>query len=469
MRTYRYTILCLALLFLSVCASVKAQIRMPDIFSDNCVLQHNSKVNIWGWADANNAVSVKASWNGETQTVKSDAEGRWTAQLATPDASNSSYTITVSQEGDTQYTINNVAIGDVWFCSGQSNMEMPVKGWLPECPIEHSESMIQQSGDYTQRVRCTMIQRSRALSPRSTCLGKWEPASPAATPHFSAVAYSFAMHLASRVNHPVGIIVSAWGGSYIEQWLPKRSAKKMGVKADAGNAWAWPNPSLLYNAMVYPLKDYTCAGFLWYQGENNVGDSHYAEKQKELIASWRSEWKEPKAPFYMVEIAPYNYSNDSAPDLRAQQLGAALETEHCGLVCTNDLVTDIEAARNIHPGNKLEIGYRLVDFAHKPEWKDPWSPVYKSMQADGDKAIISFSHNEQGFLLNPDITGFEVAGPDKVFHHADAEIVNKKQVRVCSPMVKKIVAVRYCWGNTIIGNLKNRMGLPVFAFRTDNW
>ena len=104
---------------------------MPDIFSDNCVLQHNSKVNIWGWADANSSVSIKGSWNGETQTVRSDGEGRWTAQLTTPDASNSSYTITVSQEGDTQYTINNVAIGEVWFCSGQSNMEMPVKGWLP--------------------------------------------------------------------------------------------------------------------------------------------------------------------------------------------------------------------------------------------------------------------------------------------------------------------------------------------------
>lgn len=459
--------LCLALLCLPFCTTAEGQIRMPDIFSDNCVLQHNSKVNIWGWADANNAVSVKASWNGETQTVRSDGGGRWTAQLTTPDASNSSYTITVSQDGDSQCTINNVAIGEVWFCSGQSNMEMPVRGWLPECPIEHSESMIQQSGDYAQRVRCAMIQRTRALSPRFTCFGKWKPASPQTTPYFSAVAYSFAMHVASRVNHPVGIIVSAWGGSYIEQWLPERSAKKLGVKANAENAWDWPNPSLLYNAMVHPLKDYACAGFLWYQGETNVGDNHYAEKLKELIASWRSDWNEPKAPFYIVEIAPYNYDKNAA-ELRCQQLSAALETENCGLVCTNDLVTETEAARNIHPSNKLEIGYRLADFAHKPEWKDPWSPVYKSMQAVGDKAIISFSHNERGFLPNSDITGFEVAGADKVFHHADAEIVNGNQIMVSSPIVKKIVAVRYCWGNTIIGNLKNKMALPVFAFRTDN-
>ena len=442
---------------------------MPDIFSDNCVLQHNSKVNIWGWADTNSSVSVKGSWNGETQTVKSDAEGRWTAQLTTPDASNSSYTITVSQDGDTQYTIKNVAIGDVWFCSGQSNMEMPVRGWLPEYPIEHSQSMIQQSGDYAQRVRCAMIQRARSLSPRSTCFGKWEPASQQTTPYFSATAYSFAMHLASRVKHPVGIIVSVWGGSCIEQWLPSQSAKKLGLKPDSRNAWAWPNPCLLYNAMVYPLKNYTCTGFIWYQGESNVGDNHYAEKQKELIASWRSEWNAPNAPFYMVEIAPFNYSKDSAAELRAQQLKVALETQNCGLVCTNDLVTETEVPRNIHPGNKLEIGYRLADLVYKPEWKTPWSPIFKSMQVDGDKAVISFSHNEQGFFPNPNITGFEVAGSDRVFHHADAEIVNGKQVMVCSPMVKEIVAVRYCWGNTILGNLKSRMALPVFAFRTDNW
>lgn len=460
---------CIVLLLLVALTTMNGQIRMPDIFSDNCVLQHNSKANIWGWTSPDTQISVQGSWDGKDVTVNSDATGYWIAQLSTPDASDNSYTIKISQKDEEQYTINNVAIGDVWFCSGQSNMEMPVRGWLPECPIDHSESIIQQSGDYAKRVRCAMVWRARALKPRVVCSGKWEAASPTTTPYFSAVAYSFAMYLSSRLKHPVGIIVSAWGGSSIEQWLPSQSAKKLSLKADPKNEWAWTNPNLIYNAMIYPLKNFTCAGFLWFQGENNVGDDHYTEKQKELIAAWRNDWKEAKAPFYMVEIAPFNYNNNQAPYLRAQQLKAALETENCGIVCTNDLVNGTEITHNIHFGNKLEVGYRLADFANKPDWKDPWSPVYKSMQVDGDKAIISFSHNERGFIPNPDIRGFEVAGSDKVFHHADAEIINGNQIVVRSPWVKEVVAVRYCWGDAIAGNLENRMGLPVFAFRTDNW
>lgn len=453
------------IILLLFCITTHGQIRMPEIFSDNCVLQHNSNVKIWGWADKNANVSVTGSWDNKTVTVSSDSDGKWMAQLTTPDASDINYTITINQTDVPNYTIKDVAIGDVWFCAGQSNMEMPVRGWLPECPIDHSESLIAQSGAFSNRIRCAMVERAESGFPLKESHGRWEKASPETTPSFSATAYCFAMFLSLRLDHPVGIIVSAWGGSRIEQWMPQTCNKKYGYKTYVPqNERKWGTPNLIYNAMVYPLLNYDCKGFIWFQGENNIGDSLYAKKQKDLIEAWRTAWGLGPLPFYMVEITPYNYNANNAADLKACQLKAAMETDNCGLVGTNDLVNGDAIGHNIHGGNKLEIGYRLANFAKPLYNRDPWGPVFKSMRCEDNKAIISFSHNECGFIDNPNITGFEVAGEDLIFHPAIAEVVNGKDVEVSSPKVKKVVAVNYCWGNAKVGNLLNKSGLPVFAF-----
>lgn len=461
----------LGLILLWTPMNLSAQISVPNVFSDNCVLQHNTKVKIWGHASKNVTVTVTGSWNNEAVQTQSDNEGKWLVELNTINPSYTPYTITISQPNDGAYTIHNVLIGEVWICSGQSNMEMPVRGWLPDCPIKHSESLIQQSGRF--HVNCLMVKEERAGSPREECHGDWKVASPENTPYFSATAYTFAMYRSGWTGRPIGILVTCWGGTNIDTWLsPEYTKKYDNVNHNPQDKWNNGTGSLLYNAMIYPIKNYTAYGFLWYQGEANVGDKYYADKMKDLITSWRKDWGNDSMPFYFVEIAPFNYGNtDQTAKLREQQMKAALESTNTGMICTNDLVSPDEPSYNIHPGDKLGIGRRLATMSMVDTWKDsdPWGPMYQSMKVNGNKAILSFSHNEKGFIANPNITGFEVAGSDKVFHPATAEIVNDTQVEVTSPKVDKVIAVRYCFGDAILGNLLSKSRLPVYPFRTDKW
>lgn len=460
------------------CIFASAQIRVPDIFSDNAILQQNSKVKIWGIAKANSAVSVKGSWNNEIIQIKSDANGKWIAELNTIKASFTPYAITIINEQD-QYTINNVLLGDVWLCSGQSNMEMPVRGWLPECPIDNTGALVQEASTLGKSIRCVMVKEIASLQPREECKGKWQLCNEKSVLDFSAVAYCFALSLAEHLQIPIGIIVSAWGNTCIEGWMSESYLQKYAninyqeiLKDAQSNAAA-----IRYNGMIYPLRNYAIKGFIWYQGESNVWevDGTYAQKQKELVKCWRKDWNMGELPFYMVEIAPFNYPywnyKYSSALIREAQLQAATTIPHCGLVSTNDLVKEYELGYDIHPSQKLPVGVRLTNFVLYNEYnngRDPWGPIYKSMQINGNKVVLSFNHC-RGIQPNSNIIGFEVAGEDQEFYPAHGRIINKVQIEISAPEVEHPIAVRYCFNDTQIGNVQSMDALPLFPFRTDKW
>ena len=460
--------------------SIYAQVHLPEIFSDNMVLQQDSKVRIWGTATPQSTVSVTGSWNDETVSTKVDSNGKWMVELQTIKASFTPYYIVISDDHGISLRVSNVLLGDVWLCSGQSNMEMPVRGWLPDCPIDYADQIAQSSTSFPG-IRCVMIKEIKGAKPLDECKGTWQLSTPENVPDFSAVAYSFAMHLSQYINTPIGLIVSAWGGTNIEGWMPESYLQKYknihynyDVASNDGKA-----ASVLYNGMIYPLRGYTLKGFIWYQGEANVWDwdGTYYQKQKDLIECWRKDWGQGELPFYMVEIAPFNYPLYNAPAncsplIREEQLKAALTIPHCGLVSTNDLTKETEIAVNIHPANKLQIGYRLCRFALANDYgrkSECWGPIYQSMKLNGSKAVLSFSHVGKGFIPNSNIIGFEIAGNNRIFYSAKARIVDTDKIEVYAEEVTDPVAVRYCFSDVQLGNLKSMTSFPVYPFRTDNW
>ena len=460
--------------------NVGAQVHLPEIFSDNMVLQQESKVKIWGTGTPQTTISVTGSWNNETVQAKVGANGKWIVELQTIKASYTPYYIDVKDDAGISIRISNVLLGEVWLCSGQSNMEMPVRGWLPDCPIDYADQIAQSSTSFPG-IRCVMVKEIKGAKPLDECKGKWQLSTPENVPDFSAVAYAFAMHLNQNLNVPIGLIVSAWGGTNIEGWMPESYLQKYknvhynyDVNSNDGAA-----ASVLYNGMIYPLKNYTLKGFLWYQGEANVWgwDGTYYQKQKDLIECWRKDWNIGELPFYMVEIAPFSYPLYGAPAncsplIREEQLKAALTIPHCGLVSTNDLTKETEIAVNIHPSNKLLVGYRLCRFALTKDYgriSECWGPIYQTMKVNGSKAVITFDHVGKGLIPNSNIIGFEIAGNDRTFYPAKARIIDKDKVEVYADEVRTPVAVRYCFSDAQLGNLKSITTFPVYPFRTDNW
>jgi sialate O-acetylesterase len=461
-RIYFFTILICCISF-----SIKAKVVLPNIFSDNAVLQQSASVRIWGNANPNANIIIKSSWSKKNIIVKSDASGKWVAKVRTPKGSYTPQTLTIS-DGDT-LTIRNILIGEVWLCSGQSNMEMPVKGW-PENPINHSKELIANSGQW-KGVRCAMVKEIGSKNPLDTCSVKWQLANPDNTPNFSSTAYCFATSLNKALNVPVGVIVSAWGGSFIEEWLPKSFLSKYS-DLDLKNM----KISCDYNGMIHPLEGYTIKGFLWYQGESNVSRYNtYADKMRDLITCWRKNWGQGNLPFYMVEIAPYQYKGNGwegrGAYLREVQTDVVKNTANTGIVCINDLCSDINKVI-IHPADKETLGQRLCNLALKKTYGfgnvAADYPTYKSMKIEGNKACLKFNNVRGGFNKD-DLVGFEIAGNDKVFYPATARVYKNRMIEVQSSKVEEPVAVRYCFHDFQIGNVKNSEGLPLFPFRTDDF
>jgi sialate O-acetylesterase len=468
-------ILIFLLLVFGMTAGMKAKVVLPNLFSDNMVLQQNTSVNVWGWAKAGATVSIKSSWSGKAVTVRCDKDGRWTAHVATPKASYTPQTMTFG-DGENSVKLQNILIGEVWVCTGQSNMEITLNGFW-NCPIAHANEMIAEAGQYTG-IRCLEVEKKFVTTPRDNINATWMVSNAKNAPNFSAAAYNFAIMVNKVLNVPVGILVSAWGGSTVEGWLPENILK--GYKdIDLNNITnpsytEYMKPEIMYNAMLRPIAGYTARGFLWYQGESNVGRANtYADRLSTMVNLWRNEWGQKDMPFYIVEIAPFQYGDgDAAAYLREAQYKATQIIPNSGIVSTNDLVEPYEQ-QNIHPRNKKDIGYRLAYLAlsktYKVEGIEADGPSYKSMEVQGDKAILSFNHMQTGFNRMSDMEGFEMAGADKVFHPAAARMVNNLQIEVTSKEVPVPVAVRYCFRNFQIGNVASTRELPLFPFRTDNW
>ncbi|MDO4180008.1 MAG: sialate O-acetylesterase [Bacteroidales bacterium] len=472
----RFIGLCLLVL---LSKTLSAKVVLPDILSDYAVLQQQTEVRLWGKSTPNSLIHITPSWNNRTVTTRSDAEGKWQARVNTPTAGFTPYSIDFF-DGDTT-RIQHILIGEVWFCSGQSNMEMPLNGFW-NCPVENANETIATSGEWTG-IRMATIPKTGAPVPQENVAGCWKESNPFNAPYFSATAFSFARMLSRVLQIPVGIISCAWGGSRVEGWLPEEIVKtypdvdlgKEIKTPEEGEEWNYHTPTIMYNGMLKPLQSYTIRGFLWYQGESNVGkETTYAERLRTMVELWRKEWNQGELPFYLVEIAPYDYGEGiGGALLREAQSRAAALIPNSGMVCTNDLAYPYEKPQ-IHPCQKEEVGKRLAYLALNKTY-NYWSiacdyPTYRSMSIQKDTVELTFDHADEGFSPWTGIEGFEVAGEDRIFHPAEASLdTGKKTIRVCSDKVKHPAAVRYCFRNFQPGNLKNHRGMPVVPFRTDQW
>ncbi len=464
----------------------RAKITLPDIISDNMVLQQNTTVNLWGHAAPASAVTITVSWpEADTVTVTAGPDGLWLARVDTPAASFEPRTITVDDR-ESSVTIGNILIGEVWLCSGQSNMEMPLQGFW-DCPVEHSAELIATSGRW-KGVRVVKVPKTPALTPQDETPGKWMVSSPENAPGFTAVGYTFAQMLTTVLDVPVGIIDCSWGGASVEGWSPRELLDTYpDIDVDGtfrdfeapeyGWQWSFQLPMIMYNGMLHPLRNYTIKGFLWYQGCANVGrHGTYAERLGNMVAHWRGLWREGDIPFYMVELAPFfNWEDNgiSVALLREAQFKASRQIPNSGIVGTNDLVYPWEE-QQIHPSRKQEVGERLAYMALNKTYGYTTiaceGPACSGVDFEGDTAVVRFDNDGEGLSPWTDLTGFEIAGEDRVFHPAEARIDRgMKRVLVRSDEVPSPVAVRYCFRNFLPGSLRGSRLLPAYPFRTDDW
>lgn len=454
-----------------------AKIFLPSLIADGMVVEQNADVKLWGTSSCRNAkVEVRCSWSDKVSICKTDSKGLWRVEVPTSAASFEKQTLTVSDD-DSSVTVSDVLIGEVWLASGQSNMEMPLRGF-DNCPVENSVETILQADCYKDKVRMFTVPKEQSYEPQTECKGEWRNASSQYAAEFSAAAYHFATVLSRALQTPVGIVVCAYGGSRVESWMPREQLLRYPdidlSEESMSKITAWERPLLMYNAMFLPVKNYTYKGIIWYQGESNVG--HYdtfADRLVKMAEIWRGALELGEIPFYTVEIAPYADYGECGALLREQQHKAAARIGNSACVSTNDLVKPYEGLQ-IHPCQKRQVGLRLaltaLNKAYGCRWIACESPSYKAMRVEGGKAIVSFEHTEGGFSRLEGIRGFEIAGEDRVFHRADTVRVNdKSSVAVASSEVERPVAVRYCFHDFAAGNLANTCGWPVIPFRTDDW
>ena len=453
-----------------------AAIVLPKVLGSNMVLQQNSEVNLWGKADANKKVTIIVSWQkGKIQTV-ADGDGKWAVKVATPAASWDKHTITIS-DGEA-VTLEDILIGDVWVTSGQSNMEMPVKGWNGQ-PVENANEYIYSAAKYADKIRLFTVQKARSYNAdKEDCDGgEWQKASPASVANMSAVGYLFAYNLIESVNIPLGIITSNWGGTRIESWMPMSALKEILTpeQLEAKHNTSI-KPTELYCAMIAPIRNFTARGFLWYQGCSNLHDeSHYDVMMARMVKQWREDWgdKDNSMPFYYAMIAPHSYGNSRGfdyPEFVECQLRALEQIPNSAMAGNTDAADEF----CIHPAKKNEIAQRMAAFALRDVYGqggvDVIAPTYASHRVDGSNIFVKFNNTGAGLCpgSGKPIAGFEIAGADKVFHAAEARLEGG-EVKVWSNEVREPVAVRYAFRNYIPCNFMNIMGQPVVPFRTDNW
>lgn len=472
------TVLSLSLLMLSPMAN--AEICLPDIISDHMVLQQETHVRLWGWANPGETVVIYPEWHSSYH-VSSDSLGFWEVSVPTPAASYTPYSITVS-DSQSKITISDVLIGEVWLCSGQSNMQMPLKGF-PWQPVEGSLEAITGAGNYPQ-IRMANVGHRRSYEPQETVDGKWLESNPENAAEFSAVGYFFARRLNETLHVPVGIINCSYGGSKVEGWLPKWKldeypgfdVEKERLTPDSVLR-GWDRINVMYNAMLHPLTRYTIKGFAWNQGEANVGHyKEYAAHLADMVRIWRDEWGLGDLPFYSVEIPAWHYNNPdgtSAALLREAQHEAMSLIPNSGIISTVDLIYPSEF-NDIHGSKKKEIGDRIAFMAlsrtyNRKGFPDAY-PEFREAEINGDSVIVRFDHISHGMTPHSSIEGFELAGSDRKFHKASAHADrNSNTIIIHCDSVKEIKSIRYCFRNFAIGKLHSTQGLPLPPFRTDRW
>lgn len=480
-----------------------AKIKLPAVISDNMVIQQGMEAPIWGWAEPGEKIEVVLNNRIPIETTSADESGRWMVKLHAQKAGGP-YRMTV--KGENTITLNNVLVGEVWVCSGQSNMEMAVSR---SANAEQEIAAANYPG-----IRLFTVERNVADKPQLDCVGSWQLCSPENAGSFSAAAYFFGRELHNELGAPIGLIHTSWGGTPAEAWsssdvfksdpdfaplleqylmavakypqarkeyerqvsqweqaVAKTEAQGKKLPRKPRMPKGMRNRSGLYNAMIAPLMPYGIKGAIWYQGESNRKRAYqYRKLFPAMIKGWRDGWGQGDFPFYYVQIAPFKYK-DAAPvaaELREAQL-MTLSVPNTGMAVT----MDIGDVNDIHPKNKQAVGRRLSLWALAKSYGRKGivcsGPIYRSMKIEGDKIRLFFDYAGGGLVAKGGkLTCFTIAGKDRQFVEAKAEIGGDTIV-VSSDKVKEPVAVRYAWSNAAVPNLFNKVALPASSFRTDNW
>ncbi|MCX6878994.1 MAG: sialate O-acetylesterase [Verrucomicrobia bacterium] len=503
-----------------------ADVRLPKIFTDNMLLQRDLPVRVWGWADADEAVSVTLA--GKNAKTKANQKGQWLLELP---AIKTGENLELTVQGNNSLTLKNILIGDIWVCSGQSNMEMGLGGCLG------SEEDIKAADlPKIRRIKFDHVQAAMPSLEAPTAT-PWQVCSPQTAAGFSAVGFYFAREILQKTGVPIGIVDDNWGGTPIEPWVPTAGLELVAelkpqftARQEAINAYqsthlpkaltemeAWiaktrgqltngvptsPPPAIpphpggegwsgMFNAMIHPVVHLPIKGALWYQGESNGGEGEtYYDKMRALIGGWRQQWGQGDFPFYYVQLASFQApSEDPAggngwAKLREAQT-KSLTIPNTGMAVITDTVPLAERD-DIHPRNKYDVGLRLALWAlgrdYGQQQLEVSGPLFKALKIEGNKARLAFEHTGTGLMIgkkegrNPaaeakgeKLKRFAIAGADKKWFWADAVLENNT-VTVSSPDVKEPVAVRYAFQMNPDGaNLYNREGLPASPFRTDAW
>jgi len=521
-KKLRAGIACIVLFWAALPLALSAEVKLPAVVGDHMVVQQDTPVSIWGWAAKNEQVTVRLA--GQEKKARASADGKWRVVFDPLKAGGPALEMTVRGEKGPDIVVKDILVGEVWLCSGQSNMEWPLSSIASPTPeilrADHPN------------LRLFLVPKHTSDRPKEDVQAKWTVCTPETARPFSAIAYYYGLELHKKLGVPVGLIESAWGGTDIEPWTPpagfaaipetkplldKQLAKYGDYRKDLEKAvpvWdAWLHdvqkalkakseipvepangdfpvspydnpqaPTTLYNGMIHALTPFAIRGAIWYQGENNRNDGLFYEKKMEaLIRGWREVWKLGDFPFYYVQIAPFNYGYDrdtkGSPVLDLMRLPLLWEAQANVLRLPNTgmaVVTDIADLGDIHPRNKKDVGARLALWARAKTYGEKdlvySGPMYKSMTIEGNQAKVTFDHAGGGLMTNDGQppTWFEIASDDHIFYRAEAEISGDKVV-VRSPRVAAPKAVRFGWSQLATPNLANKEGLPASPFRTDNW
>ena len=449
-----------------------AKVKLPQFFSDNMVLQQQSECNLWGWTEPGKKVSVSTSWDKKGYSATTRKDGYFQVTVQTPEAGGP-YTITF-RDGDT-ILLQNVLIGEVWICSGQSNMEMQMKGFKQQ-PVEGTTEELLRCND--RELRLFTVKRHASLTPVDDVTGQWSEANSASVRDFSATAYYFGKALRQTLGVPVGLIATSWGGSACEAWMQAdwlKAFPKVNQHVTEADVKKLQQrcPTALYNGQLYPLIGYGMKGAIWYQGEDNIPRyDYYAPLMARMVEGWRADWKQGDFPFYYCQIAPYDYSLIGWKDsqlLREQQLKAEAMIPNSRMA----VLMDSGLEYGIHPRKKRQAGERLALLALSNTYAIKGLPdfaTYKEVTFQNDTAVIAFDRSKEWVYFEHGTTSknFEVAGSDQVFHPATKVWVSRNRVYVTCDEVKAPAAVRYAWRDWVEGDLMHD-GLPVSSFRTDDW
>lgn len=486
-------------LMLSVATWAQADVKLPNIFGSHMVLQQGQKNKVWGLAESGEAITVTIE--NQSQQAKAGSDGKWQVALDSIPAGGP-YTLTV--KGKNEIKFEDVLVGEVWICSGQSNMQWSVD-------VANDPDLEKASARFP-RLRLITVPNVGTQEPQSDFKGQWQACTPETVGKFSAVGYFFGRQLHQTLDTPVGLINNAWGGSACEAWVRRdllaadqqyqpllerwkqmeASFETLSTKANltdeeknklesqnglrrlmGGNA----RPANIYNGALKPTIGYGIRGAIWYQGESNAGRAYqYRELFPLMIKNWRDEWGQGDFPFYWVQLADFMAEKSEPADSAWAELREAQTMTMSKLPNTGEaVIIDIGEGKDIHPKNKQDVAKRLARWALAEVYKTPGitcrSPLYKSMEKQGNKVVLTFDHVAGGwrpFDVN-DPRGFAIAGADKKFVSANAKIVDNNKIEVWSDKIAEPASVRYAWADNPVCNMYSAAGLPLTPFRTDTW